>query len=227
MPSSSSSGEPVLAGIDALLRGEGRHAPGGGRLPWRELVLAAAASGFLYGAVMGSYGGRVLQSLYSASKVPLLLGVSSLLCLPSFFVVNCLLGLRADFAAACRGLLSAQAALAVCLAALAPAIVVAYLSIERYQQTTLANGLAFAVATLGGQLALSRHYAPLIRANPRHRLARRLWLLLYVFVAIQMAWVLRPFIGAPGLPTRFFREDAWSNAYVELVKAMRAAFRFE
>ena len=39
-------------------------------------------------------------------------------------------------------------------------------------------------------------------------------MVLYVFVAIQLAWVLRPFIGSPNVPTRFFREDAWSNAYV-------------
>jgi len=36
---------------------------------------------------------------------------------------------------------------------------------------------------------------------------------LYVFVAVQLAWVLRPFVGSPNVPTRFFRENAWSNAY--------------
>ena len=37
--------------------------------------------------------------------------------------------------------------------------------------------------------------------------------MLYVFVAVQLAWVLRPFVGSPNVPTRFFRENAWSNAY--------------
>ena len=202
----------MLARVDDLLRGKGRHAPGGGRVLWGEIILLGMAGGFVYGAVMGTYSGRFLQALFSALKVPLLLAVSSLLCLPSFFVVNCLLGLRQDFAAACRGLLGAQAALALSLAALAPLLAVAYQSIDRYEQATISNGLAFALATAGGQLALARHYAPLIRANPRHRTARRFWVLCYVFVAVQMAWVLRPFIGAPGLSTRFFRENAWSNA---------------
>jgi hypothetical protein len=41
----------------------------------------------------------------------------------------------------------------------------------------------------------------------------RAWLVVYAFVGIQMAWVLRPFIGNPDQPTRFFREESWGNAY--------------
>ncbi|HOX38868.1 MAG TPA: hypothetical protein PL033_12835 [Candidatus Brocadiia bacterium] len=43
----------------------------------------------------------------------------------------------------------------------------------------------------------------------RGRSAKRVfyaWLMLYCFVGAQMAWVLRPFIGAPGLPFGVFRE---------------------
>ena len=29
-----------------------------------------------------------------------------------------------------------------------------------------------------------------------------------------MSWVLRPFIGCPGMPVRFFREGSWGHAYV-------------
>jgi hypothetical protein len=42
----------------------------------------------------------------------------------------------------------------------------------------------------------------------------RLWLLIYVFVGIQMAWILRPFVGSPLSETRFFREEAFTNAYI-------------
>ncbi|MBN2369895.1 MAG: hypothetical protein JXO72_05360, partial [Vicinamibacteria bacterium] len=61
---------------------------------------------------------------------------------------------------------------------------------------------------------------PLIHSNSKHRLARRAWLALYVFVAIQMSWILRPFIGDPTLSTRFFRAQAWGNAYVELANVI-------
>jgi hypothetical protein len=46
----------------------------------------------------------------------------------------------------------------------------------------------------------------------------RAWLVLYVFVGIQMGWILRPFIGEPARPTQFFREEGWSNAYVVVME---------
>ena len=54
---------------------------------------------------------------------------------------------------------------------------------------------------------------PLIARNPKHRWMLRTWIVIYIFVGIQMAWVLRPFIGDPTAPTQFFREGSWSNAY--------------
>ena len=37
------------------------------------------------------------------------------------------------------------------------------------------------------------------------------------------AWLLRPFVGRPGLPTTFFREDAWGNAFVHLARTLSRA----
>jgi hypothetical protein len=67
---------------------------------------------------------------------------------------------------------------------------------------------------VSAQWLLRREYRPLIRRHPAHRWILRTWIVIYVFVGIQMGWVLRPFIGNPGAPVRFFREDSWSNAYV-------------
>jgi hypothetical protein len=44
------------------------------------------------------------------------------------------------------------------------------------------------------------------------------WLVIYIFVAIQMAWVLRPFVGDPGAPIEFFRRESWGNAYVVVAR---------
>jgi len=202
--------------VDGLLRSTGRFGIAVPRVPWGPLFGLLAASGFLYGAAMGLFGARALQSFYSALKVPLLLVVTSAVCLPNFFIVNTLLGLRDDFAYALRGILAAQATMGVVLAALAPITLWTYASSSNYDLAIFLNGLLFLVATLVGQVVLSRHYRPLIARNPRHRLGKAAWLTLYVFVAIQLAWVLRPFIGSPGLRVTFFREDAWSNAYVSL-----------
>lgn len=200
--------------VDDLLRARGQFAVGRGRVPFVRLALLLAVCGFAYGCAMGAFAGRPLQCLFSGLKVPILLACSSAVCLPSFFVFNTLLGLRDDFAATLRGVIAAQATVAVVLLSLLPVILFVYASTDGYRDAVLANAVVFALATLGGQHTLNRHYRPLVAANPRHRIGRRAWVGLYVFVAIQLGWVLRPFIGAPGMEVSFLRDEAWSNAYV-------------
>ncbi|MEO0652351.1 MAG: hypothetical protein AAFZ65_16885 [Planctomycetota bacterium] len=208
----------MIAAADALLRGRGEFAVDAARVPLRALGLLALVFGFAYGAGMGAYSGRAAQAVYSGLKVPLLLGLSTLVCLPSFFVVNTILGLRDDFAAALRAVLCSQATVAVALGALLPITGLAYVSSANYRFAVLFNGVQFALAALAGQRTLGRHYRPLVARHQAHAHARRLWLALYIFVAIQLAWVLRPFVGAPGLRSTFLREDAWSNAYVVVLR---------
>lgn len=205
----------MLTGISEVLRAEGAV----GDRPatsWRFLLAVTLGGCLAYGAAMGCFGLRALQVLYSALKVPMLVGVSSLVCVPSFFVLNTVLGLRGDFPAACRAILAAQATFAVTLAAFAPLTLFGYASSNDYPFATTLNGAMFLGATLAAHLTLSRHYRPLIARDPRHRVTLVAWLLLYIFVSIQLAWILRPFVGAPSMRTRFFRADAWGNAYVEV-----------
>ena len=184
----------------------------------REPLAAVVWGGAVYGAVMGCFGGlageRFLQVLYSAAKVPLLLLATTALALPSFFVLNTLTGLRADFPAAVRAVVGAQGAVAVVLAALAPYTLVWYSANAGYREATAFNGVVFAAASLAAQWELRRRYAPLIAANGKHRRMLRVWFGVYAFVGVQMGWILRPFIGDPGRPPTFFRDDTWGNAYV-------------
>jgi hypothetical protein len=184
--------------------------------------MAIAAFGMFYGGVMGTYGGfggpRLWQVVYSALKVPFLLFTTFLLSLPSFFVVNTLLGLRADFPRVVRSLLATQAGLTIILSALAPYTAFWYVCGSPYQPAILFNGVMFAVASVSAQWMLRRSYQPLIRSDPKHRWMLLAWLVIYVFVGIQMAWVLRPFIGSPDAPVEFFRAGSWSNAYEVVIQ---------
>jgi hypothetical protein len=200
----------VLQDIGDMLGARGSFAPGVERIRW----------GWLPAGIVAAYSLRPLQMLYSSLKVPILIAVSGLVCLPNLIVLITILGLRQDLGAVLRGAAMAQGTVCVSLAALAPITAVAYLSLDAYGEAVLFNGAVFLMAALAGQLTLSRHYRPLIERNPRHRVARDMWLGLYVFVAIQMAWVLRPFVGHPEQPTRFFRAGAWSNAYVEIAELL-------
>jgi hypothetical protein len=205
---------------DDVLRGQtsaARRTPER-RLPLlASLVLAIVFFGMFYGGVMGTYGGmagaRSWQVVFSAVKVPFLLMTTFLLSLPSFFVLNTLLGLRGDFSRVVQALISTQAGLTVILSALAPFTSFWYVSGSGYQPAILFNGVMFAVASFSAQWMLRREYVPLVEINPRHRWMLRTWIVIYVFVGIQMGWVLRPFIGDPRAPVQFFREGSWSNAY--------------
>jgi hypothetical protein len=182
-----------------------------------NLALQIVLFGMFYGGVMGCFGGvggdRAFQILYSAIKVPLLLIVTFCLSLPSFFVLNTLLGVRADFPMALRALVATQAGLTLTLASFAPFTLVWYASSGSYQAAVLFNGLMFGIASFSSQWLLYRYYRPLLSRNAIHLTLLRLWVFLYAFVGIQMGWVLRPFIGDLNSPLRFFREDSWGNAY--------------
>lgn len=213
-----------LAEADALLRG---RAPGADRLrgSWLEALIFIVVCGCAYGALMGTSGGvtgdRLFQVLYSAAKVPLLLVVTFFVCLPSFFVLNTLLGVRADFPAVLHALISTQAALTIVLLACAPYTLLWYASFIDHTAAILFNAVIFGVASLAAQWFLRGRYLPLIARHPRHRTLLRAWIFLYAFVGIQTAWLLRPFLGNPLLPVEFFRAGAWTNAYVALAGMIR------
>ena len=119
---------------------------------------------------------------YSAVKVPLLLLATLMLSLPSYFVLNTLLGVRSDFAAAWRAVVASQAGLTIILVSLAPITAFWYASTSNYRSAILFNALMFAVASAGAQLMLRRAYRPLIEREPKHRWLLRTWIVLYAFV---------------------------------------------
>lgn len=211
----------ALPMIDAVLRsGERSERP----RSLLSLVLLAVAFGMFYGAVMGAYGApspRPLQVLYSALKVPILLLVTFVIGLPSFFVVSTLLGLRDGFAESVRALVATQAGLTIVLASFAPFTALWYLSVDDYEGALLFNALMFGTASIAAQLLLRRLYRPLIERDRRHVVMLRVWIGIYAFIGVQMGWTLRPFIGHPRGRTTFFREGAWGNAYVEVFEIAR------
>ncbi len=214
-----------MSQVADLLRSDGDYAATSQHLPITRMAATLLVAGFAYGLVMGSHDGRILQSIYSGIKVPVLILVATIVSLPSFYVVNILLGLREDFLAAVRGVFVAQVTASLCLLSAAPIVALSYISSDHYPFATFVNGLCFAIASLVAQRALAEHYRPLIASNARHRIALTVWLVLFVIVAIQWAWTLRPFIGWPDADPTFLREHAWGNAYVKLFDAIGKLLR--
>jgi hypothetical protein len=227
----------LLTGTDDILRNRGWAARPGLSFEvvlWLGVYMSVSSAG--YGLVMGSYASVVgdrpwqeqaWQALYSASKVPLLLVATFAISLPSYSVLSTLFGLRDDLADVIRALIATQAALAIILISLVPFTCLCYASLggaaNDYTVAVTFNGVMFATASLSAQVLLRRHFRPLIARNRRHRWMFWIWILIYAFVGIQMAWVLRPFIGSPEARVAFLREDAWSNAYLAVLRIVWSA----
>lgn len=185
----------------------------------------------MYGGAMGSFGlwengssaNNWLQVLYSAVKVPLLLGATFALSLPCFFVFNAIAGVAGDFREVMKTLVATQSPLSVLLGSLSPLTLMMYASGGGYLTGVLFNAAMFAAASLGILPVVRRNYRLLIRRNPTHRRMAALWMLLYSFVGIQMGWSLRPFIGDPNNVTEFFRSNGWGNAYVVILEILMNA----
>jgi hypothetical protein len=201
----------------------------GGHVRLLPGLLAMAIGGAIYGSVMGAFGGfasdRLVQILFVAIKVPMLLLVTTALALPSFFVINVLCGLRNDFSEALRAVMTTQTSVGIILASLAPFTVVWYLSTKDYHEATAFNALMFAMASIAAQWVLRQRYAPLVARNRTHLWMIRVWIIVYGFVGIQMGWVLRPFIGQPGVPVTFLRDKLGGNAYVVVAETLWQALR--
>lgn len=187
-------------------------------------VLVAAP---VYGLVIGSHeisGDRLLYAVYAAIKMPMLIAVTAMVCLPGFFVLMTIFRLREDLGWSVRAIMAGQATVSVSLASMAPLIAIFYLSGVSHRWALLLSGAVFAVATVAGQVVMWRWYRVLVSRNQRHLVMLAYWLVMYVFVGIQMGWSLRPFVGSPGVEPSFVRQEPMTNAYVvvyELVVGKR------
>ena len=202
----------------------------------RTAALIVLIAGLCYGSAMGCYAALAnqrawteqwLQMLYSGMKVPLLILATLLIALPSFFILNTLFGLRQHFNESLKAILLAQSGLVIILLSLAPITLFVYVSVspmrQGYSLAVLWNAIAFGGSSVIAQLLLRRNYRHLVLQDARHRKMIWVWIFVYAFVGIQMAYTLRPFIGSPASEISFFREDPFENAYVRVFELIGSA----
>ncbi len=182
---------------------------GSGYWPTVGTALAGAAMGcMLFGAALGSYGQSGLQILASAIKVPLLLLGTTLLCFPTFYLLQSVRGskpLSLGRAAVAQAL--ALLATGVVWGGFAPPLLFLVVSTAQYR---LAQLLALVIGAAGGAAGLLRLRRTLGMACEADgvRLCRdvmSVYVVLFSVVGGQLAWVLRPFIGDPGQPFEWTR----------------------
>ncbi len=177
----------------------------------RAMALSSIAFLAIYGAVMGSTH-SLWQAFSSAAKLPLLFLATLVICAPTLYFFNLIFGSNQSLTQNVTLMLTAITVTAVVLLSFAPIVLFFLLtsSSSQYQFFKLLNVGVFAVAGIVGVRFLAQGMKMMSPGPQEGVRARqnvvRLWILVYAFVGSQVAWTLRPFVGAPSMPFELFRQ---------------------
>jgi hypothetical protein len=221
----------------ALLRGELpalRHWTADWRTPnlLRDATVVVIGAG-CFGAALGCWRAPE-QALFAAIKLPLIM----LLTAAGNGLLNAmlapLLGLQIAFRQSFLAILTSFAIAAAILGAMSPlAAFIIWnappLTVGANNSTTHAGVLLLLVATIAfAGIAANLRLLQLLRALAGQRAAAGrvllAWLAGNLFLGSQLSWIMRPFIGSPGLPVQFLRDDALNGNFFETV--LRSGIRF-
>ena len=160
-------------------------------------ILATIISAALYGAVMGLYAGGI-QILYDAVKIPLLLLISLFVSLPTFYVLNVILGGELSLRQMAVLFMISMTIMSVMMIAFLPVTLFFTLTTpERtfaaYGFTVLLNVLFFALSGLTAVSYLLNGFNRIHGENKKWVPAMMIGSAVLAFVGTQLAWVLRPY----------------------------------
>jgi hypothetical protein len=186
-----------------------------------------------YGAAMGWWRAPV-QGLYTAIKFPVIILLTTCGTTLLNAMLAPLLGLNIPFRQSfltilmsfsiAAAILGGFSPLAAFLIWNAPPIADAQRQVGTYSLILLTHVAIIAFAGIAATVQLAR----LLRQISNRAVAIRVvfaWLVVNLFVGSQMSWIFRPFIGAPGLPLQFLRDEPLAgNFYEAVLRSLQALF---
>jgi hypothetical protein len=187
-----------------------------------ELNAIAGVSFGVYGAIIGSQH-SVKQALSSAVKLPLLFLLTVVICVPTLFIFSAFFGSKRSLLQTFVLLSTGITIMGLALMGFAPVTLFFIVTARNYQFFKMLNVLFFAVSGLLGVLFFNRMYVQTAGESSgppnSRRVFLRFWLFLFAFVGTQLAWTLRPFVGAPGLPFEIVRQIG-GNFYTDVFRSV-------
>lgn len=177
----------------------------------RAMLISNVTFFALYGAVMGSTH-SLWQTISSGIKLPILFLATLFVCVPSLYFFSLLFGSNQSLRQSLSVILTAITVTAVLLLSCAPITLFFLLttSASQYQFFKLLNVAIFAISGLMGIVFLYQGIKVVSGTDTEGATTRKwvliAWMFVYAFVGSQMAWTIRPFIGAPGTPFEVFRQ---------------------
>jgi hypothetical protein len=185
----------LLGVIDALLKYPSKivyEIAGGGQKEINEfafLILIACMA--VYGFIMGTFaGGGQLWAVPVKTVTGTV--ICGLICLPSLYIFSCLSGSSQSFAQVSSMLLQAEALCALLLLGFAP---VAWIFSQATGAIEFMGVLHMVFWGIGTYFGLRLLTAGLEMLNKQPSPVMKIWIFVYLLVALQMMTVLRPLVG--------------------------------
>ena len=191
--------------------------------PLRCVAVIAAGCG-MYGYALGLWRGE-LQALYTAIKFPLLIFLTCLGNAALNGLLAQVLGLRISLRQSFLAILMSFVLAALILTAFSPLMLFLLWNTppltERHSPGHSVTLLSHVAVIAFAGLVANRRLLRLLDLLSQNRVtARRIlfaWLAGNLLLGSQLAWALRPFVGSPGLPVQFLRDDPLRGNFFEAV----------
>jgi len=192
------------------------------RLILNQLLIICAFT-FLYGIVMGSYH-SFLQSLIAGLKVTFLFISAILICFPSFYVIQQVLGSKMTLRQMIFIILSGFVLTAAIAISFAPIVILFQLTGGNYHFLQLLHVSIFVFSGIFGMRLMvealkfaceKKDIYPRIGVN-----VFRIWMIILAFVGIQIAWNLRPFLNNKTEEFKLFRKYE-GNFYTAIIYSVQ------
>lgn len=186
-------------------------------------ILIIALFSFCYGLIMGSYNSW-MQAISSGAKLMSLLFLTLIICFPSFYIVQLVLGSKVKIKQLGVMMLSGFLMTTTIMLAFAPIVLLFQLSGDNYNFLKFLHVGVFVFSGFFGMRAVLdalRNSFAEQGVYPQIGLSIfRVWVIIFAFVGVQLAWNLRPFVGYKDMPYELFRKDTQGNFYSSMIKSL-------
>lgn len=188
------------------------------KIIYRQIIIICLF-GFIYGLVMGSYH-SFIQAFVAGVKVMILFITTLIICFPSFYIVQLVLGSKLTFRQMSKIVLSGFVLSSTITLSFVPVIIFFLITGNNYHFLQLLHVAIFMFAGIFGIKLIidALKYAcdnkgiyPQIGVT-----VFRVWIIILAFVGIQLAWNLRPFLGDKDDSFKLFRKYE-GNFYTAIV----------
>jgi hypothetical protein len=189
-------------------------------------ILVICLFGLIYGLVMGSYH-SLLQAIIAGLKVMVLFITTLLICFPSFYIIQQVMGSKLTLRQMSIIVLSGFVLSSTITISFAPIIIFFLITGNNYHFLQLLHVTVFIFAGVFGiKLIIDalKYACDKKGIYPQTGVTIfRVWIIILAFVGIQLSWKLRPFLGDKSDDFKLFRQYE-GNFYTAIVYSFEQIF---